>query len=117
MILYEGRADTKTFLMGTGRDEADGRDAIVHQFLCKFAAGHSRVAYGKVEAVGNGTVKVFVIDDMEVVLQENPVLAGYYSLCQRNITQLIDRVHLGQEWEQQRLEPQPLLKSYQVISR
>ena len=71
MILYEGRADTKTFLMGTGCDEADGRDAIVHQFLCKFAAGHSRVAYGKVEAVGNGTVKVFVIDDVEIVLQEN----------------------------------------------
>ena len=33
MVFDERGADAKTFLMRTGGDEADGRDAIVHQLL------------------------------------------------------------------------------------
>ena len=57
--------------MAARRDETDGRDAVVHQFLGQLAAAHALVADGKVEAVGHGLVKVAVVDDVEAVLTEN----------------------------------------------
>ena len=71
MILDEGGTYAETFLMGAGGDEADGRHTVVHQLLGQLSAGHAGIADGEVEAVGNGTVEVTVVDDMEVMAQED----------------------------------------------
>ena len=52
-------------------DETDGRNAVVHQFASQLAAGHAWIADGEVEAVGNGLVEVFVVNNIEIMTAEN----------------------------------------------
>lgn len=67
----EGGADAEAFLVGAGGDEADGGDAIVHQFAGQLTTGHLLITNSKVEAVGYGLVEVFVVNDMEAMTTEN----------------------------------------------
>ena len=51
--------------------QANGTDAVVHQFLSQLTAGHTRITNGKVESVGHRLVAVLVINHVETVTTED----------------------------------------------
>ena len=71
VVFYKRGTHAQTFLMGTCGDEADGRNTIVHQLFSQLTTGHSLIANGEIETVGNGLIQVLVVYDVEVVAKED----------------------------------------------
>ena len=90
MVLDKRGADSQAFLLGPTGDQTDGRDTIIHQFKCQLPGGHTGIADGEVESVGNRFIEIFVVNHLEIVAAKNLLqLPGTLTIDSDLLTEIV----------------------------